>query len=450
MTQQDISKVGVRIGLLLVRGLLQLKKGLQLLWLVFGRLLQPAARFFFVSILVSLYQVLYSLKRRFGHWYRPAKNRLMFFLTNRYALHAVIVVIVAVTGIVNVQMTSVRAETIDAFNKSLLYSLITKEDSPVIEEFAGVSGSGVSIYLEDGGLVASPATNATELVIGSSSFVGGGSLAVPLMTSSAASVAPRESVETYLVESGDTLSTIAARFGISINTLLWANNMNVRTVLKPDTELVILPVSGVQHVIKSGDTLTKIASTYGVSQEEILSYNHLDDGASLTIGEKLLVPGGEIKAPEPARRTVTVKNIFTSPTSSTSSSTVSSSGVRMLWPTDGHYIVRGLSWYHTGVDIDCDGRANGTSSNDNYAASDGVVQYAGWKGGYGNAVEINHGNGIVTRYGHFYSLYVSAGQSVTAGTPLGRCGSTGNSTGTHLHFEVIGNGRFKNPLEYIR
>lgn len=122
----------------------------------------------------------------------------------------------------------------------------------------------------------------------------------------------------------------------------------------------------------------------------------------------------------------------------------------MLWPTDGHYIVRGLSWYHTGVDIDCDGHNNGTSTQDNYAAADGVVQYAGWKGGYGITVEINHGNGLVTRYGHFYSLYVESGQSVTTGTPLGRCGSTGNSSGTHLHFEVVGNGRFKNPLEYIR
>ncbi len=128
----------------------------------------------------------------------------------------------------------------------------------------------------------------------------------------------------------------------------------------------------------------------------------------------------------------------------------------MVWPSDGHYIVRGLSWYHTGVDIDCNGQANGTSTNDNYAAADGVVTFAGprfvgLRGGYGNLVIIDHGNGLSTRYGHNYSLYVKTGQTVTAGTPIGRCGSTGNSTGTHLHFEVINSsGRYLNPLEYIR
>lgn len=373
----------------------------------------------------------------------------MFFLTNRYALHAVMVVIAAVTGIVNVQMTSVRAESIDAFNKSLLYSIITKEDSPIIEEFADANVPSISSYLDDGGLVGGAEATTTDLVIGSSSYAGGGSLAVPVMTSSAASVAARESVELYVVQSGDTLSTIAARFGISTNTLLWANGLTVRSVLKPDVELTILPVSGVLHTVKSGDTLGKIASTYGVEQAVIVSYNDLNEDTALSVDEKLIVPGGEVQAPAPVSRPVAIKNIFTTPSTSTTTTTTTT-GARMLWPTDGHYIVRGLSWYHDGVDIDCDGRANGSSTNDNYAAADGIVQYSGWKGGYGNAVEINHGNGIVTRYGHFYSLYVTSGQTVTAGTPLGRCGSTGNSTGTHLHFEVIGNGRFKNPLEYIR
>ena len=122
----------------------------------------------------------------------------------------------------------------------------------------------------------------------------------------------------------------------------------------------------------------------------------------------------------------------------------------MVWPTDLTYIVRGLSWYHTGVDIDCNGHADGTSTNDNYAAADGIVQFAGAKRGYGNVVEITHGNGIMTRYGHNHTVYVQTGQQVSAGTPIGRCGSTGTSTGTHLHFEVVANGRFMNPLDYLR
>ncbi|KKW28909.1 MAG: hypothetical protein UY72_C0058G0006 [Candidatus Uhrbacteria bacterium GW2011_GWD2_52_7] len=173
MAQQDLSKIGVRAGLFMVRMLLRLKGLFQALWSIFARLVRPLARFFFVSILVSAYQITYSMKRRFGHWYRPAKNRAMFFLTNRYALHAVMVVIATVTGVVNVQMTSVRAESIDAFNKSLLYSIITKEDSPIIEEFADASVTGASSYLEDGGLLAGTTSTTTDLAIGSSSYAGG-------------------------------------------------------------------------------------------------------------------------------------------------------------------------------------------------------------------------------------------------------------------------------------
>lgn len=447
MTKTELFQFVIRVGLAVVRLLLRVKSA-SLLGLRFLRAaFRPVARIFFVSLLVPLYQLMYSLRRRIGHWYRPAKNRLMFFLTNRYALHVVVIIIAVVTGTVNVRMTSVRAETIDAFNKSLLYSIITQQESPFIEEFA-VMDTASSSYI-DTGLVGLGTTDTQNVVLGSSSFAGGGSLAVPLMTSSAASIAPRESIETYVVESGDTLSTIAARYGVSVNTLLWANNLTVRSVLKPGVELTILPTSGVMHTVKSGDTLTKIAGKYGVTQDEVVAYNKLGTDDALTVGMRLIIPGGEIQAPAPVSRPTSVISIFTAPPSTTSAPT-NTSGSRMLWPTDGHYIVRGLSWYHTGVDIDCNGHQNGTSTNDNYAAADGVVQYAGWKGGYGITVEINHGNGLVTRYGHFYSLYVESGQTVTTGTPLGRCGSTGNSSGTHLHFEVIGNGRFKNPLEYIR
>ncbi len=116
----------------------------------------------------------------------------------------------------------------------------------------------------------------------------------------------------------------------------------------------------------------------------------------------------------------------------------------MIWPTDLRTITQYYGWRHTGLDVDCH------FTHHNYAADDGYVQFAGWKGGYGLTVEINHGNGIVTRYGHHASLAVADGQQISQGTPLGVCGTTGRSTGTHLHFEVIRNGKFVNPLEYIR
>jgi murein DD-endopeptidase MepM/ murein hydrolase activator NlpD len=256
----------------------------------------------------------------------------------------------------------------------------------------------------------------------------------------------------YTVGNGDTLSTIAHKFGITLNTLLWANKLTVRSVIKPGNTLNILPVSGVEHTIKGGDTVTAIAKKYGVNATDILAYNKLPSGSGLTVGVKLIVPGGEFKAPTPvaAVRNVAVKDIFTGVPSSVGTSGNKPTAGKMLWPTDLKYVVRGLSWTHTGLDVDCNGHANGTSTNTNYAAADGIVQFSGAKRGYGNTVEINHGNGIVTRYGHFYQLYVKAGEQITMGTPLGRCGSTGNSTGTHLHFEVIVNGKFKNPLDYLR
>ncbi len=446
VTKAELCQFAVRVGLAGVRALLSLKSAVATGVRRFSVFSRPLGRLMLGGVVIPFYQLGYSLRRRFGHWYRPAKNKVMFMLTNRYALHVAMVCIVAATGIVNLQMTSVRAETIDAFNKSLLYSIITQQETPYIEEFA-TNAVASSSYV-DTGLAGSGTTDTREVVLGSSSFTGGGSLAVPLMTSSAASTAPRDTIETYVVEAGDTISTIAAAYGVSINTLLWANNLSVRSVLKPGATLTILPTSGVLHTVKSGDTVSKIAVKYGVSQDEIVNYNVLDADGALSIGAKLVVPGGEMQAPAPVSRPTSVISIFSAPP--TTSNAPASTGARMLWPTDGHYIVRGLSWYHTGVDIDCDGHNNGTSTNDNYAAADGVVQYAGWKGGYGITVEINHGNGLVTRYGHFYSLYVASGQTVTTGTPLGRCGSTGNSSGTHLHFEVVGNGRFKNPLEYIR
>jgi murein DD-endopeptidase MepM/ murein hydrolase activator NlpD len=448
MPKYELSNVLVRGGLMLVRVVIRAKSVLLGLLHLVGVVFRPLTRFLFGAIFVPIYQVLYSLKRRTSHWYRPAKSRLMFLLTNRYALHAAMVMIVAGTGVANLNMASVRAESIDAFNKSLLYSIVTHQESPLIEEYADAEPSGDSSYLGDSALDTTSTVTDETLALGTSSLAGGGSLAAPIMTSAAESIAPRESIETYVVQSGDTISTIAARFGVSVNTILWANNMTALTTLKLGTSLTILPTSGVVHTVKSGDTLIKIAALYNVTSEEISSYNKLADG-TIAIGDKLIVPGGVVKAPEPTRTKVSVKTIFMTPPT-TSSSSAGSSSTKMMWPSDGTYLVRGLSWYHNGLDIDCSGRANGTSDDDNYAAADGYVTIAGWRTGYGNLVEIDHGNGIVTRYGHNYALYVTAGQTVTRGTPIARCGSTGNSTGTHLHFEVRVNGQTVNPLEYVR
>ncbi len=457
-----LSRIFVRFGLFLVRCILAAKALCFRIARIIGVAVRPFAKWMLSLLFVPLYRAGFASRRKLTHWYRPAKSRFMFFVTNRAMMHIAILSVVAGTGVINLSMDTVRAETLDAFNKSLAYAVITQEESPIVEEYADMDvmalrGDATS-YLTQASL--SPVLGATDgqdsTLVNTTSLAGGGALAVPIISGSSASVAPREGIETYVVAEGDTISTIAARFGISTNTILWANNLSVRSVLKLGQSLTILPASGVMHTVKSGDTLLKIATTYNSDATNILNANKLANSSAIAVGQKLLIPGGTPPTPAPIKRPTSVASIF-APAPKKTGTAVSGSS-RMIWPSDGHTIIRGLSWFHTGVDIDCNGHADGTSTDDNYAAADGIVTFAGPRftgpgGGYGNLVIIDHGNGLSTRYGHNHAIYVKAGQQVTAGTPIGRCGSTGNSTGTHLHFEVIGSKSsrdYRNPLEYIR
>ena len=257
----------------------------------------------------------------------------------------------------------------------------------------------------------------------------------------------RTSITYYTIQMGDTISTIARKFNISINTILWANNLNSSGFIKPGNQLTILPYSGIVYTVKSGDTLSEIATKFNIDTAKILSCNNL--GNSLKIGQKIIVPGAKqlaeatpITTSRPSNYTgiSIIKDIIKSP------STQKVSGGRMIWPTQGHNITQYYSWRHTGVDI-----ANhiGTPV---YAAESGTVVIAatGWNGGYGNTIVIDHGNGIKTRYGHSSRLLVSVGDEVEKGQEIMLMGSTGNSTGPHLHFEVLINGAHTNPLNYIR
>ena len=446
----------VRAGLAAVRALVRLKAiGLALGSLVAG-LFRPVGNLLTRLIILPTYKLFYGLQRRVGHFYRPAKNRTMFVLTNRYAVHLVVIAIAAVAGTVNFHIGEVRAEADTFGQRSIIYSLITKQEIEVIEEYANLEDvtnyAAVSSFGDDSLRAPVGGTTMPATQVATSGLTQNGlALSAPVgnVEPTAASAVPRTSIETYSVAEGDTLSTISQKFNISLNTLLWANNLTVRSVIKPGMSLTILPVTGVNHTVGKNETLSAVAKKYNVGTDVILAYNGLESADSLKIGQQLIIPGGEVKAPVPVSRPVAVRDIFTTAPAGSGSQVKPVASGKMIWPTDLRYIVRGLSLRHTGVDIDCNGHRDGSSTNDNYAALDGIVQFAGAKGGYGYAVEINHGDGLVTRYGHFHSLYVQKGDSVAAGAPLGRCGSTGNSTGTHLHFEVLANGKFMNPANYL-
>ncbi|MBU0648663.1 M23 family metallopeptidase, partial [Patescibacteria group bacterium] len=272
----------------------------------------------------------------------------------------------------------------------------------------------------------------------------GAALVQPTISGADGGVSTRTKIEEYAVESGDTLNSIAEKFSLSLSTLLWANDLSSSSYIHPGDKLAILPVSGVLHTVSKGETVAGIAKKYSADAEKMVEFNKLADAGSIMIGDKLVVPGG--KKPQPVKTTT---SSYTAPVSSIFSSNPpasSSSGARtrLLWPTPGHVITQYYHWGHSGLDID------GDYSSPLYAAEAGTVEYAGWNGGYGIMVQINHGGGMVTRYGHASKLFVKKGDYVSRGQTIAMMGTTGWSTGTHLHFEVIIGGVKYNPLSYIR
>jgi murein DD-endopeptidase MepM/ murein hydrolase activator NlpD len=248
----------------------------------------------------------------------------------------------------------------------------------------------------------------------------------------------REEAEEYIVQEGDNVGSIAARFGISTNTILWENKLTSRTLIRPGQTLIILPTSGLSHIVKRGETLASIAKRYKVEQEEVLQFNELADASSIAVGTKLIVPEG----------TPPIVRVAAAPRSPSAPSQpppgVIASGAGMIPPATGYRITQYYSFRHSGIDV---GLKNGSAV---VASDDGVVARAGWGTGYGNYVLVDHGNGLVTRYAHNSKNYVSAGDRVSRGQTIAAVGSTGWSTGPHIHFEIIQNGRFVNPTKYVK
>jgi murein DD-endopeptidase MepM/ murein hydrolase activator NlpD len=230
----------------------------------------------------------------------------------------------------------------------------------------------------------------------------------------------RREVENYLVQPGDTIQSIAVEFEISVDTLLWANNLSKNSTLKVNQQLVVLPVSGVVHIVKSGDIVSQIGKTYKANIEEIIVFNGLANEGDIFIGDILVIPGGTMPA---------------KPVAPVSQSALADSF--FIYPIEGK-ISQGLHWYNA-VDI-----ANkcGTPV---YAAASGQIQRVryGWNSGGGNLITILHSGGISTYYGHLMTIFVKSGDKVAVGEKIGLVGNTGLSTGCHLHFGVTG---ARNPL----
>jgi len=266
-----------------------------------------------------------------------------------------------------------------------------------------------------------------------------------LPSSEEASAVGRTEIVTHIVQSGEIIGKIAAQYGISIETILWANNLSVRSYIRPGDQLKILPANGVVHKVKSGETVSQIARVYGANQDDIVKFNKLKkDGSDIVVGEELIIPGGKKEKPKilyTSTASSKFRNVAAPPPSISAPA-----GSGYLWPTTVRRITQYFGWRHTGIDI------AGPVGTPIYASLAGEVikSGCGWNGGYGCYIIIDHGGGVRTLYGHNSQLYVSAGDSVSQGDTIAAMGSTGRSTGSHVHFEVIVSGGKQNPLRYVR
>ncbi|QWK09977.1 MAG: peptidoglycan DD-metalloendopeptidase family protein [Thermoflexus hugenholtzii] len=261
---------------------------------------------------------------------------------------------------------------------------------------------------------------------------------------------PRRGIITYTVQSGDTLFGIAEKFKLRPETILWANY----DVLQDDPHMLeigqvlnIPPVDGVLHVVKEGETLEAIAQKYNVSPEAIRNaeWNGLQDGGEPQVGQMLIVPGGTRPFAgwtPPRQAYVVVAGGKRLPSGACPSVQVPPLGTgSFIWPVNSRWRSGyDFTAYHPGVDF------AGRLGDPVYAADAGTVVYAGWSTvGYGNLIVLDHGNGYQTYYAHLSAIFVGCGQQVAKGATIGLVGSTGRSTGPHLHFEIRGPGGFVNP-----
>lgn len=369
-----------------------------------------------------------------------ARQSWLYPLTARYIVHVLIIILTIVVTTHSLSAQEIRNE--DFGKGSILSTLVGREDDEIVETADSIPHT--NHYADMRGTIKySPAP--VNLESGQLLVTASGTSLIKTATPTTSIV--RQTVTQYTVRGGDTISTIASSFGISSKTILWANNLSDTDFIKPGQTLKIPPTSGVVHTVASGDSIASIAKKYKADEAKILEFNKLPDASAIEVGQTLIIPGGSIEPAPVAPVRVAAASIGSGSIFSTSvpPSVRTASNGRLQWPTVNHKINQYFSWRHTGIDIEAD---LGTPI---YAAEGGrvITAQGGWNGGYGNYIIIDHGNGMQTLYGHASRLYVHAGETVSRGQTIAGAGTTGRSTGIHLHFEVRINGARLNPFSYL-
>lgn len=273
-------------------------------------------------------------------------------------------------------------------------------------------------------------------------------------------------IVSYVVKAGDTLESIANSYGINVNSITESNNIKVGTVLKAGQQLKFPSINGVLHRVKSGETLWDISKAYGIESSAIQKTNFIDFPDKLKISQEIIIPGADkvktvIVEKPAAKKTTNAAKTASKAKTATAVKAASTAKIRIKVPSRGGKAsgLPGIIWplkgiitskfgtrgneYHTGLDI---AAPKGTPYK---AALDGKVVFSGWKGNYGNLVILDHGDGIQTYYAHNSENLVDVGQAVSKGQVIAKVGSTGRTTGPHLHFEVRRDKEPYNPLLFL-
>ena len=237
--------------------------------------------------------------------------------------------------------------------------------------------------------------------------------------------------EEYTIGEGENLTTISRKIGVNLDTLVSVNKITNANKLKPGQKIIIPNRNGLLYTIKQNENIEEVASKYDIQLNRILAFNKIDEISDIEIGDDIFLPGAKYTLDE---RIEKFGQMFSLP--------VTVTRISSLFGYRVHPITK-VRTKHTGVDIP------GSLNTPVYAARKGKVIFAGYSGGYGNLVIVRHDKGYTTYYGHLNRITTKIGANVGVGVMIGRMGSTGNSTGSHLHFEVRRNGEALNPIDFI-
>lgn len=455
-----------RILLYILRSFVYLKRGVFLLFGFLGKFFVYLDKIYKATLGFALFKLIFYSKKNLQKLSFTRKESKLEFFGRRGTLQVILFIIVLCIMVPHSKLYTKEYKDIPGRN-TLLYKIAGPGDQnydyeEISADLAFADESTPVGSWKDGVIMADATSAGTEKrVIDelSGTAVGGSAITKPIIMpgvdiqeflgSGQATGLERTEVVYYDVQPGDVIGTIAQQFHLNVSTILWANNLTERSYIRPSDKLTILPADGVMHTVKSGETVSKIAKTYDAQTIDIVAFNRLQkDGSDIVIGETLFVPGGQKPQPVyvPPKHIVTTKPSSLNKVVAPPPSISAPAGFGYIWPTAASIITQYYGWRHTGLDV------AGSIGTAIYATKSGtvLVSQCGWNYGFGCYVHLDNGNGITTIYAHASQLLVSPGEYVTQGQSIALMGSTGNSSGSHLHFEIRVNGNRQNPLAYVR